>query len=211
MFSKKASDPFDMYANAGSQNAIKSRLTAIKHLYERVEYSHEQESRELQALIETASVESNEHGLPAIELQFLKHYSRFHRNSTILVCYSILESNMVAICDRYEKQRNLPIALDDLKGQGINRCKDYLEKFGIVDFNNPEIKKYWEKLPVLNKLRNCIAHAEGNISKFTKLKADTINGEVGLSIQHNHVEIDTKYIMSSIDRIQGLLLSLLNK
>ena len=211
MFSRKAGDPFDMYANAGSQKAIRNRLTAIKQLYNRVEASHEQELHELETLIDSAPEGSNEYEVTGIELHFLRHYSRFHRNSTILVCYSVLESNMVAICDRYATQRKLPIKVDDLKGNGILRCKAYLEKFEIVDFNDPEIKNHWEKLPVLNKLRNCIAHAEGDITKFTKLKPDTVNGEIGLSMKSNHVEIESSYVLNSIDRIQNFLLSLRNK
>ncbi|MBD1571586.1 hypothetical protein [Aliivibrio sp. S10_S31] len=211
MFSKKAGDPFNMYANSGSPNTIRNNLTAIKQLYKRVESSHERDFDELQTLISTVQEESNECEVPAIEIYFLKQYSRFHRNSTILICYSILESNMVAICEKYASQRKLPIKLADLNGNGILKCKKYLENFEIVDFNEPEIKKHWEKLPVLSKLRNCIAHAEGDLSKYTKLKPDTINGEIGLSIKNNHVEIESSYVIDSIDRVQNFLLSLHNK
>ena len=213
MFSKKAGDPFNMYGNSGKPQTFRNKLEAIRLLYESVESFQVEEKVRLRAELDHVCESSRDYELAGIELHFIDHYLRMQRMSILLLSYSVLESSLVAICDNFAKELNLPVSVADLNGSGIERCKKYLESFDLFCFtNNSELKSCWDKLAFLNKLRNCFAHAEGDISKFSKIKASSIESKKkeGLSLRGSYIIIESDYVTDTIEAIK-VFLSLLNQ
>ncbi|EOK5707035.1 hypothetical protein ACM6U7_004215 [Vibrio vulnificus] len=213
MFSKRAGDPFNMYGNSGDTQTFRNKLEAIRLLYESVESFQVEEKVRLRAELDRACESSEDYELAGVELHFIDHYLRMQRMSILLLSYSVLESSLVAICDNFSKELDLPISVGDLNGSGIERCKKYLESFELSCFtSNRELKECWDKLSFLNKLRNCFAHAEGDISKFSKIKTSSIEGKQkeGLSLRGSHIIIESDYVTDTIEAIKKFL-SLLNQ
>ena len=213
MFSKKADDPFNMYGSSGNTQTFRNKLEAIRLLYESVESFQVKEKVRLRAELDLLCESSRDYELSGVELHFIDHYLRMQRMSILLLSYSVLESNLVAICDNFSKELDLPVSVVDLNGSGIERCKKYLESFDLFCFtSNRELKSCWDKLLFLNKLRNCFAHAEGDISKFSKIKASSIEGKQkeGLRLRGSHIIIESDYVKDTIETIKKFL-SLLNQ
>ena len=213
MFSKKAGDPFNMYGNSGNTQTFCNKLEAIRLLYESVESFQVEEKARLRAELDRVCESSRDYELAGIELHFIDHYLRMQRMSTLLLSYSVLESSLIAICDNFTKELDLPVSVADLNGSGIERCKKYLESFDLFCFgSNQELKGCWDKLVFLNKLRNCFAHAEGDISKFSKIKESSIKGKnkEGLSLRGSHIIIESDYVTDTIEAIKEFL-SILNQ
>ena len=77
-----------------------------------------------------------------------------YRKSTLVSVYSFLESSMNGLCKHLSARHDYPVKLEDLRGKGIVRAKDYLEKLAKVDFD--ALNGEWSHLMTLNKIRNCI-------------------------------------------------------
>ena len=120
-----------------------------------------------------------------------------YRKSTMVSVYSFLESSMNSLCNHLCRSHQYPVELSDLRGEGIIRAKNYLEKLAGVDFSlmNGE----WGDLKSFNQLRNCIVHSEGHIysSRATDKLKNIIDNNPSLSLMHESViKVEREYIDS---------------
>lgn len=123
-------------------------------------------------------------------------YIGMYRKSTLVSIYSFVENSLNDLCKHLNKKNSYPITLDDLKGEGIERAKSYLEKLAKVDFQ--VLNGEWCHLQDLNKIRNCIVHCEGDIkslksdSKIKNIVAQnpslSLKNERNLSIEREYVD-----------------------
>lgn len=70
-----------------------------------------------------------------------------YRKSTLVSVYSFLENSMNSLCRHLCARHIYPVKLNDLRGEGIVRAKDYLEKLAQVDFSS--INGEWSHLMTL--------------------------------------------------------------
>ena len=122
-------------------------------------------------------------------------FSRQFRYSILVTVYSILEKTLTDLCYKLRHIKKLTLELDELNGRGIERAKLYLSKVCLIDF--PENLNEWNEIKKLNKIRNCIVHAEGDIHDATnpeKLE-NIIKNTKGLDIERDrYIKIDSSYI-----------------
>ncbi|BBA70036.1 hypothetical protein [Geobacter sulfurreducens] len=85
------------------------------------------------------------------------------RHSLFTSTYSLLEAFLNDLCSEVKKERNLLIDINDLSGAGIFRAQTYLSKILNVEF--PSSHRSWQRICNYNKLRNCLVHADGQLSK----------------------------------------------
>ena len=76
-----------------------------------------------------------------------------YRKSTLVSVYSFLENSMNTLCRHLHKRHAYSIGLSDLRGEGIVRAKNYLEKLAGIDFS--AVNGEWSHLMSFNKIRNC--------------------------------------------------------
>jgi hypothetical protein len=134
-----------------------------------------------------------------------------HGASILVLLYSFLENAMNRLCKSLAKKNSYPLALSDLKGEGIARARNYLEKLAGADFKS--LNGEWSKLQFLNKIRNCIVHREGDvsISKDASI-AKTINTTPGFSLRNERlITVERDYIDASITTIESFLEKLHNQ
>lgn len=135
-----------------------------------------------------------------------------YRKSILICIYSFLENSMYILCHHLYSIYKYPVKVDDLKGDGIVRAKEYLEKLASVDFS--ELNKEWSNLIALNKIRNCIVHSEGDIESsknIDKLK-NIINNSSSLSLKNDrYIKIEKEFINFCIDQVESFLKGLHQK
>ena len=144
------------------------------------------------------------------DIEFI--YLRMHRYSAILTAYSYLESSMVKICGDLQVLRNISIEVSDINGEGIVRCRTYLEKLCGFDFN--PVNSYWARLKTLNRIRNCIMHGNGDAERVrssTRL-IELIDNHDELSfIEDKLVMLSRRYVEESINDVEFFLSCLVDK
>ncbi|MCZ6803209.1 MAG: hypothetical protein O7D86_04555 [Proteobacteria bacterium] len=129
-----------------------------------------------------------------------------YRKSTLISIYSFLENSMNFLCRHLSSRHDYPVKLDDLKGDGIVRAKNYLEKLAKVNFD--AINGEWSNLMTLNKIRNCIVHSEGDIKASNKSSAleNIITNNSSLSLRSDrYVKVEREYIEFCIDEVERFL------
>jgi len=120
------------------------------------------------------------------------------RYSIITSLYTLLEVSINQLCDHLKKYEKLPISYRELRGDGIQRAKNYLCKMCAI--TEPFNRKEWADIQTLNLLRNCIVHADGNIEQ-TK-SPDKLKNRIKVT---NHISgnselhIDKEYLLFIIN------------
>jgi len=108
-------------------------------------------------------------------------FKTFSLNSFIIILYSYIEDGLNSLCnalfsDKLRLQKikggeQFTITFKDIKGEGINRAKVYLEK--VMGVSVHADKKSWSEIDTLRKIRNAIVHDDGT-AKETILKDGNI-------------------------------------
>lgn len=200
--------------------SIKNKIELLQEYSEKIETVYQKEHESLWSLCKEENERTKDHeddtqhdysysdSLRDIEYIYL----RMHRYSSILAMYSYLESSMNSICSQQEKILKLPISVTDLKGDGIPRCKTYLEKLVLVDFQ--PINALWSRITTLNKLRNCIIHGAGDAEKMngTQGLCALIENTDGLSfVEQKLVMMSKDFVLSAMGDIGEFLNALVKQ
>lgn len=199
---------------------VKNKISYLRCHFEKIENIFKIESEELlqEVNLENKRTKSHEDDSqydyrPSDSLRDIEFiYLRMHRYSAILASYSYLESSMLKICTDLEKRRNIAISVSDLQGDGIFRCKKYLNKMAGIDFE--EINHQWSDLATLNKLRNCIVHADGDAERVRG--SDNFIAQIESSADLFFVEerllmISSNFVYSSLNNIESVLVYLASR
>ena len=211
MFSLKPNSmSFDLLSYEVSEMVINSRASVIKNVFEEVESIHAETYEYAEKMDSLEDIEYDYNDQYALKMHELDHFFfRINRSSTILSLYDFLENTLMSICAKKQQQMDLKISVSQLNGAGVCRCKACLESYNIFDFSKPEIKQYWDLIQSFNKVRNSLAHTEGNIDNFAKLKKETINGTKGLHVEGSGtLMISKEYVIKHIDNVRDFLLAL---
>lgn len=137
-----------------------------------------------------------------IEDVFLKQF----RYSIIVTIYSLLESSLNYLCQYLFRLNRFGLKLEEVRRDGIERAKLYLSKVCLIDFT--EESKEWQEMQKLNRIRNCVVHAEGIVNKVKSPKKliNVINNTGGLEIEKKrYLKIESDYIGSAIVNAEELL------
>lgn len=100
-----------------------------------------------------------------------------------MTLWAIFESAIIEIAKEIKDQQNLPITLDNIKGDFLERANKYFNH--IIKFHIDVRGSSWQHFRKLYLLRNAIAHANGRFDNIknqeklkTKLGLDKKNSEV---------------------------------
>ena len=225
MKAKNFRKKFKIDSNKMIQRIIKSRteneLEEVKQYYEELEYKFQRDKKRLskrydkevgngkldpETKYQLDEYFSEEHYI--IESIFLKTF----RYSTIVTVYSLLEISLNDLCCYLCNTKKLALSLDELRGDGIERAKLYLAKVCLVDF--PETGNEWNEIQKLNKIRNCIVHAQGDIenAKSPQKLRNIVANTSGIELENDRfVRIDSAYIITTLSNTKKLLETVYDK
>ena len=114
------------------------------------------------------------------------------RNSFLIGLYSLYEYFLYDICKQAKLLKNLSIDIELIKGEGINRSRDYLEKVCLIHISNT---KEWNDINHINKIRNCIVHNLGKLENVDKHKQYLRKNNNLIELDsHNRVKIKEGYL-----------------
>jgi hypothetical protein len=207
MFSLKAKNPYDFLSQHPNAQTIRNRVNVVRNHFLESESLRQIERLEIVKNIDEVPYEyvGDQYEL---ELHFFEHFiDRVHRVSSLLILYSLLENLMAKIC----KDKGYDYKIGKY---GVPDFKRYLESNSGMDFSKPELEKHWSKICTLNKLRNCLAHSEGDLEQYkysangkSEILKKTIGSTKGLSLYSNTIMISKDYVIQSIDAVENLLLA----
>lgn len=137
-------------------------------------------------------------------------HGRFPRivfSSTLFMACSLFESSLVDLCKRFEQALPKSTQWSYGKDTGITRAASFLEEnYGIRLPNY----SHWSRVKNYFKFRDCIVHADGDVSNMRKNDADYIKRTVelykslGLSMPNRHLVIGHEFVSAVIDDLGGI-------
>ena len=93
---------------------------------------------------------------------------RYFRNPIIVTLWAIFESAIIEVAKEVRDQQGLPVRLDDINGDFLERTNKYFNH--IIKLPIDTQGKSWQRLRKFYVLRNAIAHANGRIGNIKKAK-----------------------------------------
>ena len=123
------------------------------------------------------------------------------RLSSITLAHAIFERRLVSLAKLLGK--NSPLKIGDLTGNSpIQKSKRYLHIVIGVDLSSIN----WDSLKNWSKLRNVIAHADGQFTEddrgSLKILADKYPGD--LNLEHNQIVASHQLVHHFIEELQGV-------
>jgi hypothetical protein len=109
---------------------------------------------------------------------------RYFYNSIVVTLWAIFESATIEIAKEIKKQQSLPITLDDIRGDFLERTNMYFNH--IVKFPIDVRGTSWQCFRKFYLLRNAIAHCNGRLDNIKNKGRDTI-----LELSKGNLEIIT--------------------
>ncbi len=134
-------------------------------------------------------------------------------NSLILSSYSVFEHSLKLICYFIDKHFLLPEKYIDKQINILGNCIEYIKKTRLVDFNDKEMDRIYMQIKKVNKLRNLIAHYNGNLIKDKSKPLEKqsnynlfISDKRLIIIENGQIYIDDeKYISSFVEDSERFL------
>lgn len=165
------------------------------------------ESEKLNTMARQEFIEPEEYfdDLNKLEWNYEYFFPRALRYSFIVLLFVGIEKQLTEFCKRLQKQRNLQIKSNDLKGDIIERSSTYIHKIaGLPDTLD------WQKIKDLSVVRNCIAHTMGNVedSRDKDRIYQMVSTKIGLSIDNeefgdeNYLQVSAEYCSRAVKNIQ---------
>ncbi len=148
-------------------------LTALKKYFEEISkhlqditdinYSHILDELKKNPLIDEVDRQDLFHNH---SVYYEREFPPRFRYSYLLLLYMVLETQMKAICNHLKSQKDLNVGLNDLRGKSdMERARKYLEKIANIRITD---EKQWNEPCTLQKVRNRIVHANGEIKQFKR-------------------------------------------
>ena len=84
------------------------------------------------------------------------------RYSFVVFLQIVLETRLARFCSSIQQERQLPLKESELRGSSLDRAKTFLVKLAGMPLATPPA---WNKLRDLQKVRDCIVHANGYVAE----------------------------------------------
>lgn len=100
--------------------------------------------------------------IPYKAIEISNHVEVFTPNlfykSTLTALYSFFESCLRELVKTARDKRGLKIKIEDLRGNGITVCRDYLIK--VIEIDVTSLEGIWNRINDVRQIRNSIVHNE---------------------------------------------------
>ena len=113
---------------------------------------------------------------------------RISRGPFLVILFSVYESAVKEVAKLIQKSRGQQIALDDIKGNLLNRAKKYYSH--VLRFELSRENQRWERLTILLNLRNAIAHTNGRLEMSSEAERKRI-------LRHQEVKEESGFVIVS--------------
>jgi len=186
-------------------NILSAHITSIKEHIQNEIINNEVKESVLDKEYEKGSYEVLGTLSDNLRTIFAFEIKEFTIQSNLLLIYSILENDLKILCTMYSRDQKTNVALNDLEGKGIDKCKLFLTKVAQLEFNN-DINTSWRNLKNYQELRNHLAHN----SKLDQKKSRKIRSLQGATINNGKVALEFVALENFLSEIQSFYFKLWN-
>lgn len=149
---------------------------------------------------------SRESAIDWCNKEYESEYIPKTRYSLVVLLFTILETRMQALCSEIQKREGYDLGWKDITGASIERLAKYLHHVAHVTDKNDDL---WIQLNELVSIRNCIVHANGNISEANERTRAHIRSVIArrndvLLSEDGMLLITTEFLHSTATLIQAL-------
>jgi len=138
---------------------------------------------------------------------------KMFRYAFIVAMYAVYESAVHKIAGLIKKKKGIDIAINDLRGDFLNRGKKYFKD--VLHFQFCTDKWAWERINMLSELRNSIAHANGRIEMLNKGTRQKISNwekqRVGISSIDGFVITEEVFLRDTLNLVTASLNELIER
>ncbi len=126
---------------------------------------------------------------------YLKYKDSFPttlRNSYLIGYYSIYDYYLNYLCIHAQKIYKKDIDIDLLRGEGIWRSRNYLEKICSINISD---SSEWNEIIMINKIRNSFVHNLGKAIKKSELEQYVLINSRFIEIdEHDRIKVKNGYL-----------------
>ncbi|MCK5857197.1 MAG: hypothetical protein KAG64_06890 [Bacteroidales bacterium] len=97
------------------------------------------------------------------EIIEFNQFSSLLNNSFFIMSYSIFERYFFEICNYCQKEEEKKVSAKDLKGNGIDQCRKYIQN--VIEINLKSLAAEWAEIKKYQKIRNFIVHNIGILNE----------------------------------------------
>jgi hypothetical protein len=140
----------------------------------------------------------------ALATIFGEYFPSLQRRSALLTVCGYFENELNKLCSLYQSEKAIGLALSDLKGNGINRSTNYLEK--VVGLNTQKSSQEWKRIKAIQKIRNLIAHQDARLAETPdKDLLSVIHGmpDMVSLTDRNEIVIEAGFLSHVVDTYQN--------
>lgn len=145
-------------------------------------------------------------------------FPRLQWYAQFLVVYSTFEHSLNSLCDLVTRRSNFDLKLKDLSGSGIHRSANYLIKVAKVE--SPFQTSEWNRTILLGKIRNVIAHRNGEMDSGIKDQNELGNKFIGLTgltlksiiedSNESEIVLSAEFVMEAVETLYKVLCDISN-
>lgn len=143
-------------------HALEEHLITIENTISHIEKS---ENEKLKARLTSEGLSPGDDDWEYAGQEYAHHIGitvpRMFRGPFLVSLYSVYESAVTEVARLIQKRLGQAIALNDLRGDFLDRAKKYFRN--ILDFELITHEGEWQNIVILSHLRNAIAHANGRM------------------------------------------------
>ena len=138
---------------------------------------------------------------------------RIIRLPLVISIYSIYENSITQLLAYAQMKENKQEALKNVKGKTLSsKFNNYMKNILNYDFQINE--KLMKTISELSKIRNCIAHANGNLIALDINKANELKtlekSEPGIIIMSDKIDVSYQFLESTMNEVESGVRSLMD-
>jgi hypothetical protein len=144
------------------------------------------------------------------KVEFL--FPRFFWGPFIVSLYAVFEASVMEIAILMQKTMNQGIAINDLRGDFLEKAKKYYKH--VLDFELYNNDNDWQHIKFLTDIRHAIAHANGRMDRLNdKVRKKIIKLEkqnIGVSTYYDYVMVDSNFSWKAFSAVKSILENLVS-
>ena len=133
---------------------------------------------------------------------------RTFRYAFFLRYYALFESHLLIICERIKEKNNLPLALNDIRGESFLWTFDkFMTRVALLP--SPSSSKHWKEILAYSQIRNLLIHADGtikDIKSHTHLKSLVETSHDIHIDKHNRICFRKRFAIRVLSNMSNFLL-----
>ena len=124
---------------------------------------------------------------------------RILRGPFLVALFAVYESSVTEIASLIQKKQKQPIALDDIKGDLLDRAQKYYKH--VLHFELSKSNRHWQRLVLLSDLRNAIAHTNGRIDMIRSGTKKKILKNQGVEEKFGYVIVTEAFLRETFELV----------